>query len=108
MGNLSSLDETNIYIRNANRTISLLTKGIPSVTSPLPQAQLDLEENLHTVFAVSKKEWLESIKKLIDNETFYKNISENGYKHVKDNFCVDKAAEKLVEIIEKVLDGKNL
>ena len=108
MGNLSSLDETNIYIRNANRTISLLTKGIPSVTSPLPQARLDLEENLHTVFAVSKKEWFDSIKKLIDDKTFYKNISENGYKHVKDNFCVDKASEKLVDIIEKVLDGKNL
>ena len=28
--------------------------------------------------------------------------------HVKDNFCVNKGAEKLVEIIEKVLDGKNL
>tara|TARA_B100000287_G_scaffold271572_1_gene255690 strand:- start:9218 stop:10240 length:1023 start_codon:yes stop_codon:yes gene_type:complete len=108
MGNLSSLDDTNVYIRNANRTISLLSKGIPSVTSPLPQAQIDLKNNLHTVFAVSKKEWFESIKKLLDDDTFYKNISENGYKHVKDNFCVNKGAEKLVEIIEKVLDGKNL
>ena len=74
----------------------------------MPQAQIDLKNNLHTVFAVSKKEWFESIKKLLDDDTFYKNISENGYKHVKDNFCVNKGAEKLVEIIEKVLDGKNL
>ena len=61
MSNEDSINETNVYIRNANRTLTLLSKGIPSVTSPLPQSKLDLIDGIHT-FAVTTQQWYESLK----------------------------------------------
>ena len=105
MSNEDSINETNVYIRNANRTLTLLSKGIPSVTSPLPQSKIDLVEGIHTLFAVTTQQWYESLKKYIEDQNLYKKISENGYKLVKENFCVDQASIKLIEILREVVSG---
>ena len=71
---------------------------LPSVTSPLPQSKLDLIDGIHTLFAVTTQQWYESLKTYIEDQNLYKKISENGYKLVKENFCVDQASIKLIEI----------
>lgn len=105
MSSEDSISETNVYIRNANRTLTLLAKGIPSVTSPLPQSKLDLVEGTHTLFAVTTQQWYESLKILIEDKNLYKKISENGYKLVKQDFCVDRATVRLIEILKEVVSG---
>ncbi len=104
MSSEDSINETNIYIRNANRTLTLLAKGIPSVTSPLPQSKLDLKGGVHTLFAITTEQWYESLKLFIEDKNFYKKISENGYKLVEENFCVGNASIRLIDILKEVLD----
>ena len=57
MSSEDSINETTAYIRNANRTLTLLAKGIPSVTSPLPQSKLDLKGGVHTLYAITTEQW---------------------------------------------------
>lgn len=106
MTSRESIEETSVLIRNANRTISLLARGIPSITSPLPQSVIDLENNIHTIYAITAKEWFDSFIKLIEDENFYNTIRDSGYKLVKNKFLVDTAGEELTKIIESVLNEK--
>ncbi len=99
-----SLNETMVLIRNSNRTISLLARGIPSITSPLPQSLKDLKNNIHTIYAVTADEWFNSLVKLIEDEKLYNTIRTNGYELVKKNFLVDTAGKKLTKIIESVVN----
>ena len=67
------------------------------------QSKLDLVEGTHTLFAVSTQQWYESLKRLISDKNLYKKISESGYKLVKQDFCVDRATVRLIEILKEVV-----
>ena len=69
------------------------------------QSKLDLAEGIHTLFAVTSQQWYESLKRLISDKNLYKKISESGYKLVKQEFCVDQATVRLIEILKEVVNG---
>ena len=88
------------------KTIDLIRKEGKKVGISLkPKSKIDLVEGIHTLFAVTTQQWYESLKKYIEDQNLYKKISENGYKLVKENFCVDQASIKLIEILREVVSG---
>ena len=86
-------------IRNGNRAVTLLCRGIPSVISPTPQVISDLKDNEHVLYAVSEEEWYEGLNNLLSNSNLYNSISEKGLELVKNKFSVENG----YHIFEKII-----
>jgi len=91
-------------IRNGNRAVTLLCRGIPSVISPTPQVISDLKDNEHVLYAVSEEEWYEGLNNLLSNSNLYNSISEKGLELVKNKFSVENG----YNIFEKIIFDFNI
>lgn len=89
------------YIRNPNRTITLLFYGIPSITSPIPQNCHDLTEGETALFAVTEEGWYQALKKLINRPTLRNKIGRAGYKMAVKKFSKTEAENRFIEILKK-------
>jgi hypothetical protein len=90
---MAQLADPLINIRNPNRVNSLLWYGIPSVTSPTPQACHDLIEGGTVLFAVSEEGWYSALKRLITQPELRNSIGMAGRKMVEEKFSMDTAAD---------------
>lgn len=86
-------------IRNGNRAVTLLCRGIPSVISPTPQVMSDLKDNIHVKYAITEEEWYINIKELLTKKNIYENLSVNGLNHVKQYFSINHANQLIKKIL---------
>lgn len=85
-------------IRNGNRAVSMMSRGIPTIISPTQQVKIDFKENKHILYAHNSDDWFEKIKILFTNKNVYEDLSQNGLEHVSKNFSVSVGLNRLVEI----------
>lgn len=82
-----------------NKLLEAMSMKIPSITTPLANDALQAKEGTEILIGVDATELAFQIIKLLNNEKFYNNIAQNGYNFVHNNYCWEKATEKLNEII---------
>jgi hypothetical protein len=92
-----------VYIRSPNRVNTLLFYGIPSVTSPIPQACHDLTDGETTLFAVSEAGWYNALKSLITQPELRNYIGHTGQRMVEAHFSAEVAAEKYIAMLHEEL-----
>lgn len=90
-------------IRNGNRAVSMMARGIPTVVSPTKQVLIDLQNNEHVLYANSSEEWFLALKKLLTEKDEYERISKIGLEHVKSKFNPTVGTRRLIDIF---LDDK--
>ncbi len=102
---MKQLGEPFSYLRNPNRVNLLLSWGIPSVTSPIPEVLNQFSNNENILYAVSEDGWYDALEQLISKPKFREKISLAGYALFKEKFStkiiVADFAKKLKEELEK-------
>lgn len=91
------------YIRNPNRVNTLLFYGIPSVTSPIPQACHDLCDGETALFAVTEEGWYQALRKLIVNPDLRNRIGNAGRKMVEKRFSEKAATDLFLKMLDDEL-----
>lgn len=83
---LKQLVDPFTFVRNPNRVISLLSYGIPSVTSPVFESCNVLRNEESVLFAVTEEGWYDSLKRLITQPDLRNRIGRTGRMIVEKEF----------------------
>jgi sugar transferase (PEP-CTERM/EpsH1 system associated) len=78
-----------------NKLLEAMAMGLPCITSTLANKALNATANEHLLIADNAEEYIEHIKHLLENGSFYSKISENGKAFVKQNFSWELSVQKL-------------
>ena len=84
------------------KILEALSSGVPVVTTPLGNA-IDAKENSEIVVAKTTEDFVNNIKKLLEDEGFYETISKNGRLLVEKKFNWEKIASDLNSVYEEVV-----
>lgn len=95
--------EASVYVRNGNRAYTLLFKGIPSVTSPLPELCQALTNDVSTIFAVSEYGWYDALERLITQPELRNRIGHAGRQVVEEKFSSEVAVNRIIDILNAEL-----
>ncbi|MBN1886759.1 MAG: glycosyltransferase [Thermoflexales bacterium] len=98
---MAQLADPFIYMRNSNRVHTLLFYGIPSVTSPIPQACHDLVEGETALFAVSEEGWYDALKRLISQPALRNHIGRTGREMVASRFSTEQGVKAFVDMLNE-------
>jgi len=98
---MSQLADPYTYIRNSNRVNTLLWYGIPSVTSPIPQACHDLTEGETVLFAVSEAGWYTALKRLIVEPELRNHIGSAGRELVEKKYSAEVVSQQFLEMLHE-------
>jgi len=86
--------------------------GKPIITNATPMfdnAQIEIIKNNKNGFIRNTPETIsKEIIELINNKVTYKKISKNAHNFVIEKFSVDKLSNKLLDIYENLISGKNI
>ena len=86
--------------------------GKPIITNATPMfdnAQIEIIKNNKNGFIRNTPETIsKEIIELINNKVTYKKISKNAHNFVIEKFSVDKLSNKLLDIYENLISGKNV
>ncbi|MDR2972895.1 MAG: glycosyltransferase [Bacteroidales bacterium] len=89
-----------------NKLLEAMAMKLPSVTSPLagkPLIGAIHETNIMICNTVN--EYVEAISKLLDDNSFYTTLAENGYQFVKANYDWEEIGKQLEEVMnEDIID----
>lgn len=83
-----------------NKLLEAMAMKIPCITSSLANGALNAVKNEHILIGNSAKEVAELCIELLDNPSFSKEIGNNGYTFVKENFSWENANSQLAEIMK--------
>jgi glycosyltransferase involved in cell wall biosynthesis len=103
-----------------NKLLEAMAMKLPCVTStlagkPLEDALQDKQESdelrvtphsslvtrLKLIICQNIEDFVEAVSKLITDKTFYKNVAENGYKFVKENYDWETVGKMLEEVMNE-------
>ncbi|MDP2638064.1 MAG: glycosyltransferase family 4 protein [Candidatus Levybacteria bacterium] len=84
------------------KVLEAMASGVPVVTSPLGNA-INAKENSEILVARTPDEFVNGIKKLLEDENFYKEISKNARKLVEEKFNWEKISNDLNAVYESVV-----
>ena len=79
-----------------------MASGVPVITTPLGNA-IDAEENSEIIIAKTSDDFVQSIKKLLEDKKFYENVVSNARKLVEEKFNWKKISKDLDEAYESVV-----
>jgi glycosyltransferase involved in cell wall biosynthesis len=92
-----------------NAVIEAMICGIPTVISNNVGIHEEVEQNRSGIVVVSNaKSVYRGIKELLSNLNLRKEIAENGKRLVKNNYDIERVADKMIECLESVLNTSNL
>jgi len=101
LASMKQMGEPFSYLRNPNRVNLLLSMGIPSVTSPIPEVVNQFKHNKNTIFAVSEAGWYDGIERLITNPAYREQVSTEGYQLFKENFSQEVIVANFAKQLKK-------
>ena len=84
------------------KILEAMACGVPVITTPLGNA-INASGNLEIVIANNSEEFVDKIKKLLEDENFYDTISANGRKFVEKKFNWRKISNDLNSVYESVV-----
>lgn len=79
-----------------------LGHGIPVVTTNIGAEGIGLVHEKNAMISDDEQGFVDNINKVYFNEKLWNSISENGIKHVKQNFSVENAQNTIKEIFENI------
>jgi O-antigen biosynthesis protein len=74
----------------------------PSVCSPLPDFSRVIKHGENGFIANSTEEWVDALSNLIEDLDARRQVGENAYKTVKQDFNVPKTARKYLQLLKEV------
>lgn len=78
-----------------NKILEAMAMGIPCVVSPLVNESLCAVPGTHLLVASTREEFVQSISRLLKDETFQKKLGHQGAEWVKENFSWKESMKKL-------------
>lgn len=78
-----------------NKLLEAMAMGIPCITTSLASNALNATDKKHILIAETADEFAKLSAQLLEDESFYNRISEQGRTFVKDQFSWSKSVEKL-------------
>jgi polysaccharide biosynthesis protein PslH len=84
------------------KVLEAMASGVPVITTDLGNA-IQAKDNLEIVIANNPQDFVTEIKKLLEDEKFYKEISENARKLIEEKFNWVKIAQDLNSVYESVI-----
>lgn len=84
------------------KILEAMSCGVPVITTSLGNA-INAKENSEILVAQSSEEFVEKIKKLLEDDKFYETISENARKLVEEKYNWEKIAQDLNNVYESVV-----
>lgn len=79
-----------------------MASGVPVITTPLGNA-MNAKEDYEIVIAKTPKDFVEKIKRLLEDEKFYNGISVNARKLVEEKFNWKKISNDLNSVYESII-----
>ena len=80
-----------------------MSLGIPVIATDTEINRGVIIHNKTGLLVKNENEWLNALKKLIENKSIRAKMSKNSVSHVKKNFSVEVNKHKYLEIINKVI-----
>ncbi len=84
------------------KILEAMASGVPVITTPLGNA-MGAKENSEIVIAKTSEDFVQSIKRLLEDEKFYETISTNARKLVEEKFNWEKISQDLNSVYESVV-----
>jgi processive 1,2-diacylglycerol beta-glucosyltransferase len=88
------------FLEMSAQRIPIITNDFTYFTNPYKK---DLQEGKNGIIVRDINNWKESINKLINDEDFRSNISENAFDYTKDNYDIAKNIQKWEAVIFNIL-----
>jgi glycosyltransferase involved in cell wall biosynthesis len=87
----------------AYKLIQYMACAIPVVASPVGANRAVVKNGETGFFATSDRAWIEKLEQLLGDAELRQRLGKSGRQRVESNFCLQKAAPKLVNLITKAL-----
>jgi polysaccharide biosynthesis protein PslH len=84
------------------KVLEAMASGVPVVTTDLGNA-IEAKKDIEIIIAKDPQDFVVKIKKLLEDEKFYKEISENGRDLIEKKFNWKKIAQDLDSVYESVI-----
>lgn len=81
------------------KILEAMASGVPVITTPLGNA-MGAKENSEIVIAKTSQDFVQGVKKLLEDESFYAAVSENARKLVEEKYNWQKIANDLNSVYE--------
>ncbi len=88
------------------KLIQYMSLGVPCIGDHTAANEYILAEGSGIVIH-DKREWVNSLLKLIDDGSYREKLSENGLKRFNELFSVEKNLSKLIDVMIRTKAGKN-
>jgi glycosyltransferase involved in cell wall biosynthesis len=76
-----------------NKVLEALAMGRAAVVSPEALAGLRAEPGVHLLSASTRREWVESVLRLLDDAALRQQLGRAGRKYVEENHCWDRCLD---------------
>jgi sugar transferase (PEP-CTERM/EpsH1 system associated) len=83
-----------------NKLLEAMAMKVPSITSELANNALEAEPGKQILVANEPQEYVDHILHLLDDPKFSKDIAENGYRFVHDNYNWESATKVLDDLMQ--------
>lgn len=90
-----------------NKILESLALGTIVITTPRPSAAVSLGKKDVILVANTPEEWIQLIKDIYQNPRKYEHFKINSRKHIKENFTWEIYGEKVLQIIEELLNQRS-
>ncbi|QLA70009.1 glycosyltransferase [Enterobacter pasteurii] len=87
-----------------NKILEYMALGLPCITSTVGFEGIGATKNNELIVADSLSQYRDAISKLVNNQSFYKDIANNARTFVETKFSWESMITPLVNDIEKLLD----
>jgi len=84
-----------------NKLLEAMAMGIPCITTSLANNALNATDKKHILTAEKAEDFAKLSTELLQDESLYTSISEQGRNFVKDQFSWSKSVEKLNSVLNK-------
>jgi len=96
-------DEQWVYGKSGLKALQYMAAGIPTIATAIGANFRIIENGVNGFLVKSDEEWIDCIKKLIQDESLRRQIGQNGAKVVEDQFSVHANEAVYLSVLQKVL-----
>ena len=92
----------------ALKALQYMALGIPAVCSDVGANRDVVKHGENGFLAKTNEDWLESLKKLVDDETLRKQLGNEARRTVVENYSMEKCAENFARVVFDAVEYKNI
>ncbi len=91
----------------ALKALQYMSLGIPAVCSDVGANREVVRHGENGFLAKTTEQWLESLKKLIDDESLRQRLGKEARRTVVENYSMEKCAENFAKVVFEAVENKN-